>query len=682
MRTLKEFTSNLGKPFLTRGRKTQYLTNGKTKAFIHNKWQIFESMQDLKKQLQEEDFIKERSWDININNIFVELPFLGEEGFKIALKKINTIENRLFKYEKEEDFSDLKIAIWSKYKGLPDNSFQNCKTGKIYSSIDDIDNEENLDENTKDNLNYFFLIAPTIPSHEIWYAYYLYNNIQNLTITNEGYKINSANKVYEVPEESSLYDEITNNEFGIVFCGKKDEEDNICYDVNLNNYKGLDGVCTISTTLQDQSNVLSTIQMYLSAFKSLDEYLSNSDIYKSIIDNEFFQNFIINYISYQDKKGIEYNVKDFTNALYEAMDEELEKLESDDFLKSFNLILKSEVVKNWKNSIEELQELLAREDSNEVFTKLITARNILFNIKNKLQFLKENKKSLNKKLTEELQFRMTKDREGAFVNVVNNRDYYYPDNYRKVNIENQPWDKDQVRIKPEIWAKGEEEMLKKSKERKPYDTSYENKALNKREIDRWGSQAKKVIDDTLFTKKKTVKKGKLKEETTEETSVIWTDNIEEARSICLKEYYKYFAEGSIQKLLEDGTKATYGFVVDSKKRPLAGIAVLLDGKKDDVCKDEKLPYLWELASTTNDPERLENNQELCPFSQKGTGTQLAELFAENVNYKFWFKTASVSADNYWKDVTKKGKLGKVITLYKIGTTIWGTPIYQTVAPKN
>lgn len=160
----------------------------------------------------------------------------------------------------------------------------------------------------------------------------------------------------------------------------------------------------------------------------------------------------------------------------------------------------------------------------------------------------------------------------------------------------------------------------------------------------------------------------------------WVDNLEDANKLCPKKYWKYFDDATIPKFLTDkdmpGKK--YGFVIDTKGRPLAGIAAYFNGKKDSDYKDETLPYLWELGAVSKEPEN--KTQEPCPWARARTGSMLANDFAKKVNYKFWFSTASDSANKYWIGLVSKGYLNGVSHLYYLGNTKWNDPAYSTVKP--
>lgn len=166
-----------------------------------------------------------------------------------------------------------------------------------------------------------------------------------------------------------------------------------------------------------------------------------------------------------------------------------------------------------------------------------------------------------------------------------------------------------------------------------------------------------------------------------ENKIVWVDNLKDANKVCPKKYWKFFDESTVPKFLKDADAPgeKYGFVIDGEGRPLAGISVYFEGIKNNDYLDDTLPYLSEIGSVTK-TKNLSGNQIRCKFAQKGVGTALVKDFAKKVNYKFWFKTASDSADKYWQYIAQSGKLGKVIKLYYLGKTRWDTPEYSTIEP--
>lgn len=86
-------------------------------------------------------------------------------------------------------------------------------------------------------------------------------------------------------------------------------------------------------------------------------------------------------------------------------------------------------------------------------------------------------------------------------------DSQYPKkrNYRVVKGIKEPWTRDQSFIWPDYEAEAFEKEIESFRTRPESNTGYSNKALNKKMTDKYGDQAKKCINNTLFKESRTRK---------------------------------------------------------------------------------------------------------------------------------------------------------------------------------
>ena len=78
-------------------------------------------------------------------------------------------------------------------------------------------------------------------------------------------------------------------------------------------------------------------------------------------------------------------------------------------------------------------------------------------------------------------------------------------NFRTVKGVKEPWTEDQSFVWPDYEAEAFEKDLEQFRQRPESNTGYENKALNKKMVDKYGDQAKKCINNTLFKESRTRK---------------------------------------------------------------------------------------------------------------------------------------------------------------------------------
>lgn len=159
--------------------------------------------------------------------------------------------------------------------------------------------------------------------------------------------------------------------------------------------------------------------------------------------------------------------------------------------------------------------------------------------------------------------------------------------------------------------------------------------------------------------------------------LIWTKDKNIVRKYFNKDTIKYFDYETIPRFLvpdeKENPRQTFGIAVDKFNRAIGGLIVGFKGHgPNNYNISDDLPYIWEICAASK--KGIPNVAAPCEYAQKGVGTTLVKIFAEKVNYNFWFTCADLKiATPFWQGIVNRIPN---IKLAQRGTTPWGTPVYE------
>lgn len=395
--------------FEMQGRKCKWLKESGKPAMLSldgKNWAQYDNLKALQKAERKETFESITvPVDLDVDSIFELLAFVGPTGLAIAKKKIKSFEKDLFKTATPKIDSDLRVAIWSSFPGLPDNSVRVIKDKITFSNTESI-LEAYLNEPEKAQKVIACLnLAPSFEPGKMWKACVMFGEGE------VSKSLDSAQFLdYSVPENSAIFNQIENGAtLGLCFYEVKYPTGESQLNLDISSMNLPDTVCYFCTALMNGTTDLSDIQLYLTSFDTLCKQLSENKNYKAICENGAFRRFVQDYC---DESLQEINAEQFYASLVTFIESEQSNLSSTAFAKAFRLILDDESVKTWKDSLAKLDELCG---SSDVFVSMITAHNVLVNIKSKLWHLFQTQSSLREAKNNKIAVKDTKGRVSCLV---------------------------------------------------------------------------------------------------------------------------------------------------------------------------------------------------------------------------------------------------------------------------
>lgn len=137
------------------------------------------------------------------------------------------------------------------------------------------------------------------------------------------------------------------------------------------------------------------------------------------------------------------------------------------------------------------------------------------------------------------------------------------------------------------------------------------------------------------------------------------------------EPYADWFDNSITKAYGDTYDGATFYLFTNSDNEVVGLGIAGYKDNDDIYSDkdtqylEDVPFIWELGTCVNMPEKKE----------KGAALFIIDAILDDYEEMgFWLKTLDSKAESFWRHVAEKYKLECI----EVGETAWGTPILDLV----